>query len=118
MKAIKEIRGIIGQINDISTSIAGAVEEQTATTNEIGRSVMEAAEGATDIARNITGVARSAQNTALGAAQTQTAAAELSQMAAELQGMVSQFKTDQVDNRVRVSGERERWRGSSLQATS
>jgi methyl-accepting chemotaxis protein len=101
VKAIKEIRAIIGQVNDISMSIASAVEEQTTTTNEIGRSVVEAAQGATDIARNITGVAQSAQNTALGATQTQAAAAALSQMAAELQGMVSQFKIDRVDTRPR-----------------
>ena len=40
VKAIKEIREIIGQVNDISTTIASAVEEQTATTNEIGRNVV------------------------------------------------------------------------------
>jgi methyl-accepting chemotaxis protein len=44
--AIEEISTIINQINDdISNSIASAVEEQTATTNEIGRSVNEAAQG-------------------------------------------------------------------------
>ena len=37
--AIEEIGTIINQINDISNSIATAVEEQTVTTNEIGRSV-------------------------------------------------------------------------------
>ena len=101
VKAIKDIRTIIGQVNDISTTIASAVEEQTATTNEIGRNVAQAAHGATDIARNITGVAQSAQSTALGATQTQAAAAALSQMAAELQTMVGQFKIDRVDARFR-----------------
>ena len=103
MKAIEEIRGIIGQVNDISTTIASAVEEQTATTNEIGRNVVQAAQGATDIARNITGVARSAQGTAAGATQTQAAAGALSQMAAELQEMVTQFKIDRVDARPRTA---------------
>ncbi len=104
VKAIKEIRGIIGQVNDISATIASAVEEQTATTNEIGRNVAQAAQGATDIARNITGVAESARNTAAGATQTQAAAGALSQMAGELQQMVSQFKIDRVDGRRRVNG--------------
>ncbi len=103
VKAIKEIRSIIGQVNDISTTIASAVEEQTATTNEIGRNVIQAAQGATDIARNITGVARSAQGTASGATQTQAAAGALSQMAAELQEMVTQFKIDRVDARPRTA---------------
>jgi methyl-accepting chemotaxis protein len=95
VKAIREIRDIIGQVNDISTTIASAVEEQTATTNEIGRNVAEAAHGTADIARNITGVAQSAQNTAAGAAATQVAAASLFQMAGSLQAMVSQFKLDE-----------------------
>jgi methyl-accepting chemotaxis protein len=104
VKAIKDIRGIIGQVNDISTTIASAVEEQTATTNEIGRNVAQAAQGATDIARNITGVAESARNTATGATQTQAAAGALSQMAGELQQMVTQFKIDRVDTRYRANG--------------
>ncbi len=104
VKAIKEIRGIIGQVNDISTTIASAVEEQTATTNEIGRNVAQAAQGATDIARNITGVAQSARSTATGATQTQAAAGALSQMAGELQHMVSQFKIDRVEERRRGNG--------------
>jgi methyl-accepting chemotaxis protein len=104
VKAIKDIRGIIGQVNDISTTIASAVEEQTATTNEIGRSVTEAAQGATDIARNITGVAESARKTAIGATQTQAAAGALSQMAGELQHMVTQFKIDRVDARHSANG--------------
>ncbi len=41
--AIKQISDVINQINDISNTIAGAVEEQTATTNEISRNVAEAA---------------------------------------------------------------------------
>jgi len=101
VKAIKEIREIIGQVNDISTTIASAVEEQTATTNEIGRNVTEAAQGTTDIARNITGVAQSAQSTASGATETQAAAASLSQMATDLQTMVSQFRLEKANMRVR-----------------
>jgi methyl-accepting chemotaxis protein len=94
VKAIKDIRDIIGQVNDISTTIATAVEEQTATTNEIGRNVSEAAQGTTEIARNITGVAQSAQSTAAGATETQAAAAALSQMASELERLVGQFKLE------------------------
>ena len=98
IKAIKEIHTIIGQVHDISTTIAGAVEEQTATTNEIGRSVTEAARGASEIARNISGVAESAQNTAEGATQTQTAATSLLGMAGALQSVVGRFRTDRAVN--------------------
>jgi methyl-accepting chemotaxis protein len=88
VQAISEISGIINQINDISNTIASAVEEQTATTNEMSRNVMEAAKGSSEIAQNITGVAQAAQSTTAGAHDTQKAAAELTRMAAELQKIV------------------------------
>jgi methyl-accepting chemotaxis protein len=103
VKAIREIREIIGQVNDISTTIASAVEEQTATTNEIGRNVSQAAQGTADIARHITGVAQSAQSTASGAGETQAAAAALSEMAADLQRMVSQFTLERSPLRARAA---------------
>jgi len=91
VKAIEEIGTIINQVNDISNSIASAVEEQTVTTNEIGRSVTEAAKGVNDIARNISSVAVAAKNTTQGANDTQKASQELSQMAARLQTVISRF---------------------------
>jgi len=87
--AIQEITAVINQINDISATIASAVEEQTATTAEIGRSVSDAAKGSTEITENIAGVATAAQSTTQGATDSQTAAAELAKMAAELQTIVS-----------------------------
>ena len=92
VKAIGDISAIINQINDISNTIASAVEEQTATTNEIGRNVNEAAKGTGEIARNITGVATAAESTTSGASDTQKAAMELSRMANVLQTLVSRFK--------------------------
>jgi len=92
VKAIGEVSGIIHQINDLSNTIASAVEEQTATTNEIGRNVAEAAKGTTEIARNITGVATAAQNTTSGAGDTQKAATSLAEMAASLQTLTARFK--------------------------
>ena len=91
VKAIEEIGTIINQINDISNSIASAVEEQTVTTNEIGRSVTEAAKGVNDIARNISSVALAAKNTTQGASDTQKASQELSHMASRLQTVISRF---------------------------
>jgi len=91
MKAIEEISTIINQINDISNSIASAVEEQTVTTNEIGRSVTEAAKGVGEIAKNIGGVAVAAKDTTKGASDTQKASQELSRMASRLQTSVSKY---------------------------
>lgn len=90
--AIVDITSIINQINDIQNTIASAVEEQTATTNEISRNVSEAAKGASDIAKNISVVAINAQTTTTGASNTTQAASELSQMAIDLQKVVSKFK--------------------------
>lgn len=90
--AICEITEIIAQINSIQTTIAGAVEEQTATTNEMSRNVSEAARGAQEIAQNVQGVARTAVGTSEGATQSQGAAAELAHAAQALQALVSRFQ--------------------------
>jgi methyl-accepting chemotaxis protein len=92
VEAIGQISAIINQINDISNTIASAVEEQTATTNEIARNVQEGAKGGSQVAENIVSVAQAAKSTTQGANDTQTAAAELARMASELQKVVSQFK--------------------------
>jgi methyl-accepting chemotaxis protein len=89
--AIGHISTIIAQINDISSTIASAVEEQSATTNEMGRNVSESAQGSGEIARNITTVAQVAQNTANGASQTMAAATDLARMATELKQLVAKF---------------------------
>jgi methyl-accepting chemotaxis protein len=94
VEAIGQISAIINQINDISNTIATAVEEQTATTNEIARNVQEGAKGGSQVAENIVSVAQAAKSTTQGANDTQTAAAELARMAAELQKVVAQFKYD------------------------
>jgi methyl-accepting chemotaxis protein len=92
INAIAEVSTIINQINDLSNTIASAVEEQTATTNEIGRNVSEAARGTNEIARNITGVATAAKDTTTGASDTQRAAAALSDMANMLRSLMAGFK--------------------------
>jgi methyl-accepting chemotaxis protein len=92
VEAIAQIGRIINQINDIQNTIASAVEEQTATTGEIGRNVGEAARGSSEIAQNITGVAQAARSTTEGASNTRSSADELSKIAMGLQTLVSQFK--------------------------
>jgi methyl-accepting chemotaxis protein len=90
--AISEISQIIASINDSQTTIATAVEEQTATTNEMGRNVTEAATGAHEIARNMAVVASAAADATRGAADTAQAAGELAHMAAQMQQLVGQFR--------------------------
>jgi methyl-accepting chemotaxis protein len=90
--AIGKIGGVIRQISDIQTTIASAVEEQSATTNEIDRNIAEAARASGEIANNISGVASAAKSTASGASDTKTSAVELARMAGELQALVQQFR--------------------------
>ncbi len=89
--AIAEIREVITQIEGYSTTIASAVEEQSATTNEMGRSVSAAASGSGEIARTVTGVAEVAEATADGARATNEAAADLARLATELNAVVATF---------------------------
>jgi len=91
VQAIAQIGTVIKQINEHQSTIASAVEEQSATTNEIDRNVSGAAGGSAEIARNISGVAEAARHTSQGTADTQRAAAELTRMASDLQRMISRF---------------------------
>ncbi|MCO6432495.1 MAG: chemotaxis protein [Deltaproteobacteria bacterium] len=91
VKAIAEIGEVITKVNDISNTIASAVEEQTATTNEMSRNVAEAARGSNEIAENIASVAKGAQGTTEGAKSTKGASEELSKMASRLQELTKQL---------------------------
>ena len=97
VRAIGEISNIIGAINDISSTIASAVEEQAATTNEISRNVAESATGAQEIAQNITGVATAANETANGANQNLTAADNLSALASELGNLLNRMQSERAN---------------------
>ncbi len=92
VQAITDLNGIIVTIKETQASIASAVEEQTATTNEIGRSVAEAATGSTEIANNISGVATAAEQNSQGASQSREASVQLAEVANELEALVGQFR--------------------------
>lgn len=106
VKATSAISETIGGLNSTVQTIAGAVEEQSATTNEIAQNIGGASQAATDISRNIQeastgsneisqsiqGVQLSAQGVNAGAQQTNTSSAELAEMAARLQALTGQFK--------------------------
>jgi methyl-accepting chemotaxis protein len=93
VEAIGSIGGVIAQINDITNTIATAVEEQSATTNEMSRNVSEASKGSGQITENVHGMVRAAENATSSAHDSQQAAQQLVQMSAMLRGLVAQFKT-------------------------
>lgn len=97
VEAIGSISSVINQVNDISGTIATAVQEQSATTNEMTRNVADAAKGSADITSNISGVASAAQGTSTSAQESQKAANDLADRAAQLRGLVEQFKISSGD---------------------
>ncbi|WP_430790129.1 methyl-accepting chemotaxis protein [Actinoplanes sp. G11-F43] len=90
--AIGEITQVIQRIGDYTTTIASAVEEQTATTGEMSRSVADAATSSGDVARTVSGVAEVASATADGARATQQAAVDLTRLAGDLTNLVGGFR--------------------------
>jgi methyl-accepting chemotaxis protein len=94
VEAIASISQVIVKINDISNTIASAVEQQNATTNEMARNVGEAARGSGEITSNISGMAQAAESTSRGATDTQKAAQQLVETSAQLRRLVEQFKIE------------------------
>jgi methyl-accepting chemotaxis protein len=91
VQAIGEISQIIASINDYQLTIASAVEEQTATTTEMSRSVAEAAAGSGEIAGNITGVAGAAARSVAVLDEVSGHVADLATLSADLHSRVGRF---------------------------
>ncbi|MBI4936588.1 MAG: methyl-accepting chemotaxis protein [Actinobacteria bacterium] len=89
--AIEQISLVIAQVNDYQSSIAGAVEEQTATAAQMAVTVNDTAQGSRDISANIEAVADAAQHTDRNVAESQAATHELARMSAGLQQLVERF---------------------------
>jgi len=108
--AIGNIEAVIRNVNDVSRTIASAVEEQRITTTEISRSVAETtqavdtvsksiAESATasrEITQNMVKVDQASRQTSLGASSAKDAGEELLTLATDLQGLVRQLNREMV----------------------
>jgi methyl-accepting chemotaxis protein len=89
--AIKEIGGTIGRISEIASTIAAAVEEQSATTQEIARNVHGASKGTAQVASNISDVSKAANETGAASSQVLSSAKSLSREGHVLKGEVEAF---------------------------
>lgn len=89
--AIETITGTIRDINDSSSTIAAAVEQQGGATREIVHAVNQASVGTAEVTSNITGVARMAEETGAGAGQVLSASSELAVQAENLRSQVNGF---------------------------
>ncbi|PSO16291.1 methyl-accepting chemotaxis protein [Bradyrhizobium sp. MOS003] len=89
--AIREIGETIARMSEISSTIAAAVEEQGAATQEISRNIQHAAQGTSDVSANIGDVQRGAGETGAASAQVHSAAQSLSQESNRLKSEVTRF---------------------------
>ncbi|TDQ83838.1 methyl-accepting chemotaxis sensory transducer with Pas/Pac sensor [Dongia mobilis] len=90
-RAIVEIGQTINRVNEISTTIASAVEEQSAATQEISRNVQQTSTGTAEVTSNIVGVTQASQQTSAGASQVLSAADELASNGTRLRNEVESF---------------------------
>ncbi|HYI31452.1 MAG TPA: methyl-accepting chemotaxis protein [Bradyrhizobium sp.] len=89
--AIKGIGSIIGEVNEVATAIAAAVQEQGAATQEITRSTQFAAQGTKNVSDNITGVKADADKSAAAAEDVKQASETLETQSQQLGNQVTQF---------------------------
>ena len=92
--AIERIDATIGRMNEISTSIAAAMEQQGAATQEIARNVQEAARGTTEVSSNISGLNQIVEETGAASVEVLSASDELGQQAEQLRARVGTFLSD------------------------
>ncbi len=91
-ESIGSIRSVIEQINAFQTTVSAAVEEQTATIQEMNRSISEASDGSSQIAANIATVARAADATTAEVTEAESAATGLTDMSNRLLALVGRFR--------------------------
>lgn len=92
--AVGAIRGIgqtIGEINDVTTTIAAAVEEQGAATREIARNIQHAAGGTSEVSSNIVGVSTASAEAGAAASEVLGASDALRREADMLRGEIDAF---------------------------
>jgi len=91
VKSIDGVNRIMGELESLSSTVASAVEEQSATTGEISRNMSEAATGVNEIVRNITGMAHAAKDTSEQALNSKENLAKLGGLASQLSRIVEMF---------------------------
>ena len=94
VKSMLEIVRTITGIKEISSTIASAVEEQGAATNEIARNCQQAASGTGQVTQNIAGVGQAAEMTGAASTQLMDLSTGLSSQATDLRQVVETFVRD------------------------
>ena len=89
--AIRNIGHTIGEINDVTTAIAAAVEEQGAATREIARNIQHAAGGTSEVSSNIVGVSTASTEAGSAASEVLSASGALRREADVLRSEIDAF---------------------------
>lgn len=109
IQAIGNIENVIRNVNDVSRTIASAVEEQRITTTEIAKSVAEtssavqtvtksiseSAMASREITQNMSRVDSAARQTSAGASSAKDAGQELLALAEELEDLIQHFRIEE-----------------------
>jgi methyl-accepting chemotaxis protein len=91
VSAIRNISSTIGEINDVTTAIAAAVEEQGAATREIARNIQHAAGGTSEVSSNIVGVSSASSEAGAAASEVLNASGALRREADVLRAEIDAF---------------------------
>jgi len=91
VSAIRNIGQTIGEINDVTTAIAAAVEEQGTATREIARNIQHAAGGTSEVSSNIVGVSTASAEAGRAASEVLSASEELRREADMLSSEIDAF---------------------------
>lgn len=94
VSAIEEIRGVVGQLGETAITIATAVGQQSASTQEISHSAQQAATGTQEVANNIESVRSAVSETGSAASEVLEAASGLSQQSEALDRQIDVFLSD------------------------
>ena len=89
--AIRNIGQTIGTINEVTTAIAAAVEEQSAATREIARNIQHAAGGTAEVSSNIVGVSTASAEAGSAATEVLSASSALRREAEMLRSEIDAF---------------------------
>src|ERR1700722_12393463 len=89
--AIRNISNTISQINEVTTAIAAAVEQQGAATREIARNIQHAAGGTSEVSSNIIGVSTASAEAGAAAGEVLTASSALRREADVLRAEIDAF---------------------------
>ena len=91
VEAIERISRAITNINNIQTTIASAVEQQSSSTGRVTHTIGEVSQGAEQISRHISVAAQAAKDTAGGANDALAAASQLAATASAMRNLVAEF---------------------------